>query len=304
MNTTRKPHTRSTKQQSSTAGNSGQDKKLFIVESPTKVRTIEKYLGSDYIVAATVGHIADIPTRTGMVNVEKDFAATYELTDKGRSVIADLKKLMSTCSEVILATDADREGELIAAHLFEYLNPTVPVKRVAFHAVTKAGIEEALQNPRDIDWNLVEAARARRILDRLFGFEVSDVSRRKVRRDTTAGRVQSPALRLVVEREYERLRFVSATYADVVAHSATEPTFGSTLKKVNGQTIATGKDFDALGVLTSTSHRLGIEDAQVIAAELEQGSATLVVADVTEKSMTRQPQPPCHTRCDCGTFRK
>lgn len=292
MNTSRQPRSRSTKQSATSSGSSAQGKKLFIVESPTKVRTIEKYLGSDYIVAATVGHIADIPARTGMVNVENDFAATYELTEKGQSVIADLKKLMSGCSEVILATDADREGELIAAHLMEYLNPRVPVKRVAFHAVTKEGIEEALRNPREIDGNLVEAARARRILDRLFGFEVSDVSRRKVRRDSTAGRVQSPALRLVVEREYERLRFVSATYADVVAHSSTDPSFVSTLKKVNGQSIASGKDFDALGVLTTTAHRLGIEDAQVIASELEQGITTLVVADVTEKSTTRQPQPP------------
>lgn len=267
-------------------------KTLFIVESPTKVRTIEKYLGSNYVVAASVGHIADIPTRKGMVNVAEDFAATYELTEKGRGVIADLKKLMKGCTEVVLATDDDREGELIAAHLLEYLAPTVPVSRVAFHAVTKESIEEALRNPRPIDENLVEAARARRILDRLFGFEVTDVARRKVRRDTSAGRVQSPALRMVVEREYDRMRFVSAGYADVIAHSSTTPSFIVTLKKTDARPIATGKDFNALGELVTSSVVLSHSDAQVIAAELENGTSSLVVTDIVQRPLTRQPRPP------------
>lgn len=265
---------------------------LFIVESPTKVRTIEKYLGDNFIVAASVGHIADIPKRKGSVDVKNDFAATYELTEKGRAVIADLKKLMKRCSQVILATDADREGELIAAHLLEFLQPSVPCHRVVFHAVTKDAIEEALQNPRDIDWNLVEAARARRVLDRLFGFEVSDVSRRKVRTDTTAGRVQSPALCLVVEREYERMRFVSAEYADVVTQSATTPSMTATLKKINGQTTATGKDFDSAGVLLSSSVQLTRHQAELIAREISDGVSSLAVSDISEKPMTRNPQPP------------
>lgn len=265
---------------------------LFIVESPTKVRTIEKYLGDDFVVAASVGHIADIPKRKGTVDVENDFAAIYELTEKGREVIADLKKQMKGCSQVILATDADREGELIAAHLLEFLAPSVPCHRVVFHAVTKEAIEQALQHPREIDWNLVEAARARRILDRLFGFEVSDVSRRKVRTDTTAGRVQSPALCLVVEREYERMRFVAADYADVIAQSATTPSMKATLRKINGKSIAVGKDFNSAGVLTGTSTLLTFDEAQLIAGEIADGVTSLAVSDITEKPITRTPLPP------------
>jgi DNA topoisomerase-1 len=265
---------------------------LFIVESPVKVKTIEKFLGDDFIVRASIGHIADIPERKGTVDVTNAFAATYELTEQGAKVIADLKKDLKKCNRVVLATDADREGELIAAHLVEFLKPKVPVLRIDFHAVTKTAIEAALQSPRDIDINLVEAARTRRILDRLFGFEVSDVTRKKVRGNTTAGRVQSPALRLVVEREYERLAFISATYADVVATTATDPSFVATLSEVNGTKIATGKDFNAQGVLTSTSHLVTPELANAIAAHLAHPQSRLAVTDIAEKPATRNPQPP------------
>lgn len=286
------PTNRKTKKSLSPSLAAQSGKTLFIVESPTKVRTIEKFLGDEYIVAASIGHIADIPTRKGAVNVAADFAATYELTTKGREVIADLQQLMKGCSQVILATDDDREGELIAAHLLEFLNPPVPVKRVVFHAVTKEGIEEALRHPRDIDENLVEAARARRILDRLFGFEVSDVTRQKVRKGTTAGRVQSPALRMIVEREYDRMKFVSATYADVIAVSGTTPSFTSTLRKVGQDPIASGKDFNSLGQLVGTAVALSQKDAEVIATELRNGDSRLVVVDISEKPFTRQPRPP------------
>ena len=285
-----RPKNSTTASSQTSAGNSG--KTLFIVESPTKVRTIEKYLGDDYIVAASIGHIADIPVRKGVVNIAEDFAATYELTDKGREVIADLKKLMKACTQVVIATDDDREGELIAAHLLEFLAPSIPVNRVVFHAVTKESIEEALRNPRDIDENLVEAAKARRILDRLFGFEVSDVTRRKVRKGTTAGRVQSPALRMVVEREFERMQFVSATYADVIAQSGTVPPFTSTLKKLGGKPVASGKDFNSSGQLVSSAIVVSHEDAEMIAAELRNGESSLIVTDISEQPLTRQPRPP------------
>ena len=280
--------TRSTRSSSDLSSLTPSGTTLFIVESPTKVRTIEKYLGSNYIVAASYGHIADIPSQQGNVNIADDFAATYELSSKGRDVINSLKELMKNCSEVVLATDADREGEQIAAHLFEFLAPTVPVKRVTFHAVTKQGIEDALKNPRDIDWNLVAAARTRRILDRLFGFEVSDITRRKVRGDLSAGRVQSPALRLVVEREYERMQFVAATYADVVAESDTNPAFVATMRKVNGQPIAAGKDFDSTG--RCISDVLVVDES--IANEIANELTSLIVKDISEKPTTRQPQPP------------
>ena len=262
------------------------------MESPNKVKTIEKFLGDNFIVRASVGHIADIPVRKGSVDVANNFAPTYELTAKGAEVIAGLKKDLKQCNEVVLATDDDREGEIIAAHLAEFLAPTVPVKRVVFHSVTKAAIEEALAHPRDIDENLVEAARTRRILDRLFGFEVTDVSRRKVRGNTTAGRVQSPALRLVVEREIERMKFVSAAYADVVALTSTHPAFTATMKQLAGNAIAVGKDFNASGELVGTATVLDISTAQEIAESLNNGSAALTVVDVTEKAATRNPQPP------------
>ncbi len=285
MTATPKPTAKTSK--ASAAG-----KTLFIVESPNKVKTIEKYLGDNFIVRASVGHIADIPARKGSVDVANDFAPLYELTAKGAEIVAGLKKDMKECSEVVLATDDDREGEIIAAHLAEFLASTVPVKRVAFHAVTKSAIEEALANPREIDWNLVEAARTRRILDRLFGFEVTDVSRRKVRGNTTAGRVQSPALRLVVEREMERMKFISAAYADVTATSSTTPSFISTLKSLADVAIATGKDFNASGELVGKAHVLDMVTAEEIAASLRDGQASLVVVDIAEKAATRNPQPP------------
>ena len=266
--------------------------KLFIVESPIKVKTIEKFLGGDYIIRASVGHIADIPERTGTVDVSNAFAATYELTAKGKEIITQLKKDMKECSEIIIATDADREGELIAAHLVEFLKPKVPVKRIDFHAVTKDAIEAAMLTPREIDYNLVEAARTRRILDRLFGFEVSGVARQKVRGNTTAGRVQSPALRLVVERELERLAHVSALYIDVVVNSETAPSFRATLIEVAGKKIATGADFDASGVLINDVAVVDAVAAQHIAEVLSAPAATLAVSDIAEKAATRQPQPP------------
>ena len=268
------------------------NKTLFIVESPNKVKTIEKYLGDNFIVRASIGHIADIPVRKGSVDVLNDFAPHYELTAKGAEVIAGLKRDMKQCSEVVLATDADREGEIIAAHLAEFLAPTVPVKRIVFHAVTKAAIEEALANPRDIDENLVEAARTRRILDRLFGFEVTGVSRQKVRSNTTAGRVQSPALRLVVEREMDRMKFISASYADVIATSTTAPAFTATMKSLADVAIATGKDFNAAGQLINEVTVLDMPTANAIANELSSGVSSLAVVDITEKAATRNPQPP------------
>lgn len=268
------------------------NKTLFIVESPNKVKTIEKYLGDNFIVRATVGHIADIPERNGAVDIANNFTPHYELTEKGAEIVAGLKKDLTQCSQVIVATDGDREGEIIAAHVIEFVQPAVPVQRVVFHAVTKDAIDTALQNPRDIDANLVEAARTRRILDRLFGFNVSDVSRQKVRQNTSAGRVQSPALRLVVERELERQHFIPASYADVVATSNTTPTFTAALKSIDDVAIATGKDFSAQGALEKDVKVLDLATAETLAVALSKGAITLVVADISMKEATQNPRPP------------
>ena len=222
-------------------------KPLVIVESPAKAKTISQFLGSEFIVRASVGHIADLPSKGLAVAVDNDFKAAYELTERGRQVIRDLKADLKGASVVYLATDEDREGEAISAHLREYLNPKVDVHRMVFHEITKSAIAEAVANPRTIDTKLVDAAEARRILDRLYGYEVSPVLWRRVNRGLSAGRVQSPALRLIVERERERIAFRSAAYFDIDAKTTTTPSFSARLTALDGTRVATGKDFDQQG---------------------------------------------------------
>lgn len=261
---------------------------LFIVESPIKARTIAGFLGDDFVVRSTKGHIADISTRADAVDVDNGFAVSYELSEQGRMAIDALAQELESCSRVVLATDADREGELIAQLVLEFLDPTVPVDRITFHAVTEDAIREALQHPRPMDSNLVAAARTRRILDRLYGYEVTDVMRRKVRHDTTAGRVQSPALRLVVEREYERMAFRSATYVDVAV--AIEGLPPAILKSIDGTPIATGSSFDSLGRLTKQAVHLDEPTAASLSRALSSGTVALEVADV--ELTTRSTKPP------------
>ena len=200
-------------------------KHLVIVESPAKAKTIQSYLGPDYAVTASVGHIRDLPVRAGDVpaeykglpwarlgvNTEGEFEAIYVVDADKKARINDIKKQLKDAEELLLATDEDREGEAISWHLMEVLRPTVPVKRMVFHEITKEAIEAAIANPRDVDMDLVEAQETRRIVDRLFGFQVSEVLWRKVAQGTSAGRVQSVAVRLVVDRERERMAFTSAT---------------------------------------------------------------------------------------------
>ena len=261
-------------------------KTLLVVESPNKVKTIEKIVGPDYVVRATVGHIADIPERSGSVDPAHGFAAVYELTERGVEVVAQLRADLHLCGELVLATDNDREGELIAAHVVEFLSPRVPVRRVTFNAVTKDAVLEALRGGRDIDTALVEAAKTRRVLDRLFGFEVSDVTRRKVRRNATAGRVQSPALRLVVEREFERMAFRSAAYCSVEGDAG----FAFRLVSVSGVKVARGADFDAEGHVAPGVLVLDMASAEVIASGLLGGELT--VSSVERKPVRRSPLAP------------
>nr|MCU0698754.1 toprim domain-containing protein [Myxococcaceae bacterium] len=188
-------------------------KPLVVVESPAKAKTIGQFLGKDYTVMASVGHVVDLPSSGLCVDVENDFKLTYEVTK--RDVIASLKAALKDSSELYLATDEDREGEAIAWHLKEQLRPKVPTRRMVFHEITRKAIEEAVSHPRDIDMGLVDAQEARRTLDRLYGYEVSPVLWRKVKTGLSAGRVQSPAIRVIVERERERMRFRAASYWDL-----------------------------------------------------------------------------------------
>src|SRR4051794_22744717 len=186
---------------------------LVIVESPAKAKTIGQFLGSDYTVMASIGHVVDLPSSGLCVDTEHNFELTYEVTKK--DVVRDLKEALKKSSALYLATDEDREGEAIAWHIFEQLKPKVPVKRMVFHEITKRAIKDALDSPRDIDRSLVDAQEARRTLDRLFGYEVSPVLWRKVKGGLSAGRVQSPSIRLIVQRERERMRFHTVAYWDL-----------------------------------------------------------------------------------------
>ena len=268
-------------------------KPLVIVESPAKAKTISKFLGDEFIVRASVGHIADLPSKGLSVDVENSFKPNYELTERGATIVRELKAELKNASVLYLATDEDREGEAIAAHLFDYLKPKVETKRMVFHEITKAAIDEAIAHPRSIDMKLVDAAEARRILDRLFGYEVSPILWRKVNRGLSAGRVQSPAIRLVVEREQERMAHVSAAYWDLEATTTTDPQFTATLQSLDGKRIATGKDFDSLGVAKDGIVVIHEERANQLTTGLQ--GKSLDVRSVEEKPYRKSPKAPFMT---------
>ncbi|MEY3575599.1 MAG: topoisomerase, partial [Actinomycetota bacterium] len=263
---------------------------LVIVESPAKAKTIAKLLGKDYSVAASVGHIADLPKSGLQVNVEADFTANYEVTERGAKVIKELKAAMKDAPVVYLATDEDREGEAISYHLVQYLKPKVPVKRMVFHEITRKAIEEAVRDTRDIDQKLVDAAEARRVLDRLFGYTLSPILWRKVNRGLSAGRVQSPAIRLVVEREQERMDFVVVDYWDLAAVTATTPSFKAVLSTLNGMRVAAGRDFDSKGVAKDGVAVVTKERAEELTAALT--GSDLAVRSVEEKPYRKGPKAP------------
>jgi DNA topoisomerase-1 len=268
-------------------------KPLVVVESPAKAKTLSKLLGSGYDVRASVGHIADLPSKGLNIDVDNGFKPTYELTERGKTVIKDLKTALKDASELYLATDEDREGEAISWHLLEYLQPKVPVKRMVFHEITKSAIDHAVNNPRSLDYGLVDAAETRRILDRLYGYEVSPVLWRRVNRGLSAGRVQSPAVRLIVQRERERIAFVSAGYWDIDLTTATSPSFVAKLTALDGAKVATGKDFDEHGVVSAKA--IAVDEAR--ARTLVDGltDADFTVRSVEEKPYRSSPKPPFMT---------
>jgi DNA topoisomerase-1 len=206
-------------------------RRLVIVESPTKAQKIASYLGANYVVLSSRGHIRDLPRKAAEVpakykgeswsnlgvNVDNDFEPIYIVTPDKKATVSELKESLKGVDELYLATDGDREGEAIAWHLLETLKPTVPVRRMVFHEITEPAIRAAAENPRELDTDLVEAYETRRILDRLYGYEVSPVLWKKVMPKLSAGRVQSVETRIIVERERERMRFVTASYWDVAA---------------------------------------------------------------------------------------
>ncbi len=286
-------------------------KHLVIVESPAKARTIAKFLGRDFTVESSIGHIRDLPKRAGDipekykkepwarlgVNVEDGFKPLYVVDDAKRSHVANLKALVKNADVLYLATDEDREGESIAWHLFEVLKPKVPVKRMVFHEITEKAIKAALLEPREIDQGLVNAQEARRILDRLYGYEVSPVLWKKVMPKLSAGRVQSVATRAIVQRERARIAFVPASYFTLSAElrgQAAEAKFSAELLSVAGERVAVGRDFNELGQLKNNQARiLGEAEAEALAEALR--LADLSVKSLERKPYKRSPYPPFMT---------
>ncbi|MEV5041586.1 type I DNA topoisomerase [Microbacterium sp. LMI1x-1-1.1] len=285
-----------------------QGKKLVIVESPTKMRSIQGYLGDGYEVMSSVGHIRDLADKKDIpadlkktsvgkysIDIENDFTPLYVESDRGKKTVTELKRALKNADELLLATDEDREGEAIAWHLLETLKPKVPVKRMVFHEITKDAIQAAVKNTRELDHALVDAQETRRILDRLYGWDVSDVTRRKVGQGTSAGRVQSAATRMVVERERERMAFVSASYWDVDSTAVKgSDAFAIRLARLDGAPLARGTDFDDTGSLKKAVVVLTEDQARELAAALEASGAASVVS-VEAKPGTRSPKPPFTT---------
>ncbi len=266
-------------------------KPLVVVESPAKAKTIGQFLGKEFTVMASVGHVVDLPSSGLCVDVDNDFKLTYEVTKK--DVISSLKAALKDASELYLATDEDREGEAIAWHLKEQLKPKVPIRRMVFHEITKKAIAEAVEHPRSIDMGLVDAQEARRTLDRLYGYEVSPVLWRKVKTGLSAGRVQSPAIRLIVEREWERMRFRSASYWDLTAKHPTEPAFESQIYSVDGARVAQGRDFDAQGKLVGQVAWLDEAKARGLMSRIE--GKPFTVTSTEKRPYRSSPKAPFMT---------
>ena len=284
-------------------------KKLVIVESPAKAKTISKYLGDDYEVLASVGHIRDLAEPKEIaaekkkehpslakfsIDVDNDFEPYYSISPGKSKTVSELKSALKGCDELYLATDEDREGEAIAWHLLEVLKPKVPVRRMVFNEITKDAIQEASRNTREINDNLVEAQETRRVVDRLVGYEISPILWRKINRGLSAGRVQSPAMRMIVERERERMAFVSAGYSSVTANlEESSISFEAKLLSIDGKRLAGSKSFSEEGVLTADVLVLAPDAAEQLAEDLT--GETLKVTSIEAKPSTRKPYAPFTT---------
>jgi DNA topoisomerase-1 len=294
---------------SSTPSKDRQLTKLVIVESPAKAKKISGYLGDSYVVEASIGHVRDLPQRAADipkeykkfawsregVDIENEFTPLYVVNPNKKKKVEELKELLKDADELILATDEDREGEAIAWHLMEILRPKVPVKRMVFNEITKDAILKALEETRDIDQRLVDAQETRRILDRLFGYRLSPVLWKKVMPRISAGRVQSVATRLIVERERERMKFISSTWWDITAHC--EPGFSARLLEVNGKRLASTNDFDDQGALKekNANQILLLDEKQATSTKEALQSQPLVVRSLEESPRTERPKPPFTT---------
>jgi len=283
--------------------------KLVIVESPAKARKIGGYLGDGYVVEASVGHIRDLPQRAADipkeykkiawakegVDIENDFAPLYVINPDKKAKVAELKELMKNAEELILATDEDREGEAIAWHLVEVLEPKIPIKRMVFNEITKEAIQDAVEHTRDLDYHLIDAQETRRVLDRLYGYRLSPVLWKKVMPRISAGRVQSVATRLIVEKERERMAFISSAWWDLAAVTALG--FNARLLEVDGKKVAATSDFGADGAVKekSLANILLLDEAGAKGLVDSLKSSDLTVKSMEESPRTERPKPPFTT---------
>lgn len=272
---------------------------LIIVESPTKARTISKFLPSNCKVVASKGHIRDLPEDRMAIDVEKGFACEYQIVAGKQSLIKELKSSLKTVDRLLLATDEDREGESISWHLLEVLKPKVPHQRMVFHEITKKAITDALDHGRDLDENLVQAQESRRVVDRLYGYTLSPTLWKKLsNKRLSAGRVQSVGLRLTVDRERLRIAFSQSTYFDAKAQllSVSKQAFEAKITAYAGQPIATGKDFDSTtGVYKGKENTLLLDEERAKAIVKELSSETFVVEDIQKKPFVTRPSIPFTT---------
>ena len=266
---------------------------LIIVESPSKAKTLKKFLGDEYTIEASVGHVRDLPKSDLGVDVDNGFLATYVPSKDKTKVITQLKSIMKKVDVLYLATDPDREGEAIAWHLMELLKPKIPVKRLAFHEITKTAIQESFDHTREIDQDLVSAQEARRILDRLWGYLVSKKLWFNVKGGLSAGRVQSPAIKIVVDREKDRARFIESEYWSILANFDSKGnSFESKLKVLNSEKIAIGKDFDKETGLLSKSNILALDKKRADILVKDFTKSNWKVEKVEQKPAQQNPYPP------------
>ncbi|MDQ1599204.1 MAG: topoisomerase, partial [Actinomycetota bacterium] len=300
------------KDKAETASASTGTRRLVIVESPAKAKTIAGYLGPGYEVEASIGHIRDLPTPSELpasekkgrfgkfaVDVDADFEPYYVVDVDKKKKVAELKRALKNADELFLATDEDREGEAIAWHLLQVLEPTVPVRRMVFHEITRDAIRAAVDTTRDLDQNMVDAQETRRILDRLYGYEVSPVLWRKVRQGLSAGRVQSVATRLVVERERERIAFRTVSYWDIEATlqraDGEGNSFDARLVGVDGRRVATGRDFGRDGKPVARFDGVHLDEATARGLADGLRDSAFAVRSVEDKPYSRRPAAPFMT---------
>ena len=270
-----------------------QNTKLVIVESPSKIKTLKKFLGKNYIIEASVGHICDLSKKDMGIDIENDFKTTYEVSPDSKKVVSNLKKIMKNIDELFLATDPDREGEAISWHLIEQLKPKVPVKRLVFNEITKSAILDSFKNTRELDMSLFKSQETRRILDRLFGFLVSKKLWFNVKGGLSAGRVQSPAVKILVDREKERSKFIKSEYWSIKADflSDNKP-FSAILTHIAKDKIATGKSFKKeTGKLNQKNTIvLNADSSNHLVKNIKENN--WIVSSLEQKPATQNPYPP------------